>query len=59
MDRPSRKLDQKYTKYMVIESVGSYIYRLDTLLGIHDVFHIRLLRPTDDEPLLGQIVSDV
>jgi hypothetical protein len=57
-DRPSKKLDQKYAKYTVIEPIGSHAYRLNTPPGIHDVFHTRLLRPANDEPLPGQITSD-
>ena len=51
MDRLSKKLDAKYTKYIVIEIVSSYSYRLDTLLGIHNIFYIRLLKPVKLSPL--------
>jgi hypothetical protein len=44
MDRPSKKLDAKYAKYTVTEVISSYNYRLDTPLGIHSVFYIRLLK---------------
>jgi hypothetical protein len=36
---------------MVIEVVGSYSYKLDTPLGIHNVFYIRLLKPVKLNPL--------
>ena len=45
IDRPLKKLDAKYAKYTVTKVVGSYSYRLDMLLDIHNVFHIRLLKP--------------
>jgi hypothetical protein len=53
MDCPSKKLDAKYTKYIVIEIVSSYSYRLDTLLEIYNVFYIRLLKPVKSSPLPG------
>jgi hypothetical protein len=58
MDRPSKKLDAKYTKYMVIEVVDSYSYRLNTPPEIHDVFYTRLLKPVKSSPLLGQIIYE-
>lgn len=57
-DRPSKKLDDRYAKFKVIEVVGSHNYRLDTPPGIHDVFHSRLLRPANSSPLPGQIVDE-
>jgi hypothetical protein len=53
MDYLSKKLDTKYTKYTVIEVIGSYSYRLDTPPGIHNVFYIYLLKPVTMNPLLG------
>jgi hypothetical protein len=41
---------------MVIEVVGSYSYKLDTPLGIHNVFYTRLLKPAKSNPLPGQII---
>jgi hypothetical protein len=55
-DRPSKKLDAKYTKYTVTEVVGSYSYRLNTPPGIHNVFYIRLLKPVKSSPLPGQVI---
>jgi hypothetical protein len=57
-DRPSKKLDAKYAKYTVIEVVGSHNYRLDTPPGIHDVFHTRLLKPAQSNPLPGQVIHE-
>jgi hypothetical protein len=45
MDRLLKKLNAKYTKYIIIEIVNSYSYRLNTLLEIYNVFYIRLLKP--------------
>jgi hypothetical protein len=56
MDRPLKKLDAKYAKYIVIEIVSSYSYRLDTPLGIHNVFYTRLLKPAKSSLLPGQVI---
>jgi hypothetical protein len=50
-DRPSKKLDAKYTKYTVMEVIGSHSYRLDMPLGIHNIFHTRLLKLAKSNPL--------
>ena len=51
MDCPLKKLDIKYAKYIVIEVVSSHSYRLDILLGIYNVFYIRLLKLVKSSPL--------
>jgi hypothetical protein len=43
----------KYAKYIVIEIVSSYSYKLNTLLGIYNVFYIRLLKLVKSSPLPG------
>ena len=53
MDCPLKKLDIKYAKYIVIEVVSSHSYRLDTLLGIYNVFYTCLLKPVKSSPLPG------
>ena len=58
MDCLLKKLDAKYTKYIVIEIVSSYSYRLDTLLGIYNVFYICLLKPVKSSPLPGQVIHE-
>jgi hypothetical protein len=58
MDRPLKKLDAKYTKYIVIEIVSSHSYRLDTLLGIYNVFYIRLLKLVKSSPLPSQVIHE-
>lgn len=57
-DRPTKKLDAKYAKYMVTEVIGSHSFRLNTPPGIHDVFHSKLLKPTNNDPLPGQQVEE-
>jgi len=49
--RPSKKLDWRNARYTVTELVGSHAYRLDTPPGIHNVFHISLLKRANDDPL--------
>jgi len=51
-------LDAKYAKYIVIEIVSSHSYRLDILLGIYNVFYIRLLKPVKSSPLPGQVIYE-
>jgi hypothetical protein len=58
MDRPSKKLDAKYAKYTVTEVIGSHSYRLNTPPGIHNVFHIRLIKPAIINPLPGQMLHE-
>ena len=53
MDRLLKKLDAKYTKYIVIEIISNYSYRLDTLLGIYNVFYICLLKLVKSSPLFN------
>jgi hypothetical protein len=51
MDRLLKKLDTKYTKYIVIEIVSSYSYRLDTPPRIYNMFYTHLLKPVKSSPL--------
>jgi hypothetical protein len=51
MNRLSKKLDIKYTKYIIIEIINSHSYRLDTPLGIYNIFYIRLLKLVKSSPL--------
>jgi hypothetical protein len=56
MDRPSKKLDTKYIKYIVIEIVSSHSYKLDILLRIYNIFYIRLLKLVKSSPLPSQVI---
>ena len=58
IDWPSRKLDMKHMKYKVIKRIGSHAYRLDTPLGIHNVFHTQLLRPAAENPFPSQNMAE-
>jgi hypothetical protein len=42
----------KYTKYIVVEAIGSHSFWLNTSLGIHDIFYSKLLRLAIIDPLL-------
>ena len=57
-DKPCKKLDWKKGKYTVLEVISSHSYKLDTLLGIHDVFHVSLLKRAADNPFPNQRQSD-
>jgi hypothetical protein len=52
MDRECRKFDAKSAKYKVTEVISSYSYRLNTLLGVHNVFYVSLLRVVANDLLL-------
>jgi hypothetical protein len=58
-DYLSKKLDTKYTKYIVTEVIGSHSYRLDTPPGIHNIFYIHLLKPATTNPLPGQVLHEL
>ena len=57
-DRPCKKLDWKNGKYTVLEVISNHSYKLDTPLGIHDVFHISLLKRAADDPFPNQRRGD-
>ncbi|PSS27715.1 hypothetical protein M430DRAFT_93930, partial [Amorphotheca resinae ATCC 22711] len=58
ISRLLKKLNTKYTKFIVIEVVGLYSYRLNTLLGIYNVFSFNLLRLVSYNLFLLQEVTN-
>lgn len=57
-DRPSKKLDHRNAKFTIVEKIGSHAYRLNVPNGIHDVFHVSLLRPAAKDPFPSQQLTD-
>jgi hypothetical protein len=57
-DRPSKKLEDRATKFTITEVVGPYSYRLDLPYGVHNVFNVDLLRPAASDPFPSQIQTD-
>ena len=43
---------------MVTELVGSHACHLDTPPGIHNVFHVSLLKQSGDNPLPSQAIDE-
>ena len=56
--QPSKKLDDKHAKYTVTEMIGSHSFCLNTLSGIHNVFHSDKLHLTASDPFLSQQTDD-
>jgi len=68
MNHLCKKFDAKNVKYTIVKKISSHSFCLNTLLGIHNVFHSAMLQSavmnalssqctTDSQPL-PQIVSD-
>ena len=58
IDKPSKKLGNRATKFTVIEVISPLSYKLNTPLGIHNVFNVNLLRPTIDNLLPSQVLDN-
>lgn len=57
-DRPSKKLDDRNKKFMVVEKVRPHAYRLKTPPEIHDVFNVKLLQPATEYLFPSQQTHD-
>jgi hypothetical protein len=55
-DRACKKLDWKNALFKVTRVVSAHAYELDTPLGIHNVFHVSLLRSASEDPWPSQII---
>src|SRR5437667_1036797 len=57
-ERPNKKLDWVNAKFTVTRVVSPHAYELDTPPGIHNVFHVDLLRRVATDLLPSQEVDD-
>lgn len=57
-DRPTKKLDTKYTKYIILEAIGSYNFCLDILLEIYNIFFNKFLKLAVTDPFPSQQQDD-
>ena len=51
----NKKLDAKQSKYINLEDIGFHNFRLDTPLGIRNVFHVDKLHAASSDPFPSQI----
>ena len=58
--RPSKKLDWVHAKYTVTRTYegAPHFYELDVPRGVHNKFHVSLLRPAAEDGLPSQIRDD-
>lgn len=57
IDRSSKKFDARHKKFTIKKKIESHVYRLNTSLDIHDVFHVRLLRLVVSDSFLSQNID--
>ena len=58
INKPSKKLGDRATKFIVTEVISPLSYKLDTPLGIYNVFNVNLLRPTINDLLPSQVLNN-
>ena len=56
--RSIKKLDWIALPYRVLACIGTHAVQLDTLQGIHHVFHVSLVKKVAEDPLPSQLTID-
>jgi len=58
MNHLCKKFDVKNDKYTIVKKINSHSFSLNTLLGIHNVFHSVMLQSTVMNALSSQCMTD-
>ena len=56
--QPIKKLDWIALPYRVLACISTYVIQLDTLPGIHPVFHVSFMKKAAEDPLPSQLTID-
>jgi len=58
-DYSCKKFDVKNVKYIIVKKISSHFFCLNTLLGIHNVFHSVMLQSAVINALSSQHMTDL